>query len=164
MFFELEPVFNNVGFSLDVSHEIDLSGAELNGGFPFREPVKVSGHAANSAGVVSVSAEAVFTLFLECDRCAAPIKRQMSVPVEHVFVTELNDETNDELILLPSLRFDLSGLVTDDIFLAMPAKFLCRDGCAGLCPLCGRNLNEGPCGCTKPVDPRLEALTRLLDK
>ncbi|MCL2508489.1 MAG: DUF177 domain-containing protein [Oscillospiraceae bacterium] len=164
MLFELEPVFNNVGFSLDISHEIDLSGAELNGGFPFQKPVKVTGAVVNSAGVVSVMAEAAFTLFLSCDRCAAPIERQISVPVEHVLVTELNDDANAELILLESLRFDLSGLVTDDIFLTLPMRFLCKDGCKGICAQCGQNLNQDPCSCKKPVDPRLQALEQLLDK
>jgi uncharacterized protein len=40
---------------------------------------------------------------------------------------------------------------------------LCRHDCAGLCPLCGQNLNESQCQCaTDAVDPRLEVLKQLL--
>jgi uncharacterized protein len=47
--------------------------------------------------------------------------------------------------------------------LAIPMKPLCREGCAGLCPTCGRNLNQGPCDCPPQVlDPRLSGLRKLL--
>jgi uncharacterized protein len=40
---------------------------------------------------------------------------------------------------------DLAGWVRDAFALAMPAKILCRDDCAGLCPVCAVDLNEaGP--------------------
>lgn len=163
MILELEPVFNNIGFSLVIDYELDLSYAELNAAYPFKSPVKVSGRVVNSAGVVSVEAAASFDLSLECDRCAAAITKHLDVPVRHVLVTELNDDTNDELILLESLRFDLDKLVTDDIFLSLPFKFLCSNDCKGVCPQCGQNLNVSQCSCKKPVDPRLEALKQLLD-
>ena len=42
-------------------------------------------------------------------------------------------------------------------------KVLCREDCKGLCPKCGRNLNEGPCGCDlHEEDPRWDALKGLL--
>jgi uncharacterized protein len=85
------------------------------------------------------------------------------LPVEHVLVRELADENNDELILLESFRMDLDELVSDDIFLSLPTKFLCRDDCQGVCPTCGQNLNDGPCSCKKTVDPRLADLLQLLD-
>ena len=43
-------------------------------------------------------------------------------------------------------------------------KILCDESCPGLCPKCGKNLNEGACGCPeKEIDPRLSALAELLD-
>jgi uncharacterized protein len=38
--------------------------------------------------------------------------------------------------------------------LELPMAPLCRDDCAGLCPQCGANRNEGDCGCVAPRDPR----------
>ena len=46
----------------------------------------------------------------------------------------------------------------------MDGKHLCSEDCKGLCPTCGKDLNEGPCGCGKEVDPRLAVLAKLLDK
>ena len=164
MIFELEPLFNNIGFSVDISYEMDMSDTDFNETKPFKTPVKVYGKFQNSAGVVSVSAVADFTLSLFCDRCAVPIEKHCKIPVEHILVTELNDENNVDLICLDSFRFELDELVCDDIFLELPTKFLCKDDCEGVCLQCGKNLNDGPCSCKKPVDSRLEALLQLLDK
>lgn len=163
MIFELEPIFNNVGSSLPVDYSLDFSDVALNLTHPFTEPVSVKGEFRNIAGVVSVDATASFTLSLFCDRCASPMQQVYRIPVEHTLVTQLNDETNDELICIDSFRFELDELVSDDIFLSLPSKFLCRADCKGLCPDCGQNLNDGPCSCKKAVDPRLEGLLQLLD-
>jgi uncharacterized protein len=37
---------------------------------------------------------------------------------------------------------DLAGWARDAFALAMPAKILCREDCAGLCPVCAADLNE----------------------
>ncbi len=46
----------------------------------------------------------------------------------------------------------------------LDGKPLCKEDCKGLCPTCGKDLNEGPCGCKKELDPRLAVLAKLLDK
>jgi len=61
-------------------------------------------------------------------------------------------------------RIDLDALLAEQIYLALPLKPVCRDGCRGLCPRCGANLNIAACGCTAEAepDPRLAALKRLV--
>jgi uncharacterized protein len=163
MIFELEPIFNNVGVELPVAYTMDLSDVPLNGVFPFKEPVSVRGEFRNRAGIVSVCVRVQFVLDMFCDRCAQPMRQSFDMQVEHVLVRELADESNDELILLESFRMDLDELVSDDIFLSLPTKFLCKDDCLGVCPTCGQNLNDGPCSCKKSVDPRLAGLLQLLE-
>lgn len=164
MILDLEPVFNNEGFSLPFDYELDLSGESLSGEKPFTSPVRVKGAFKNLTGIVSVDASACFTLATQCDRCASPISPVFSIPVNHVLVTNLNDEENDELLLIEDMMFDMDVLATEDIFLNLPSKFLCKEDCKGICPTCGKDLNPGPCSCTKPIDPRLEVLKQLLDK
>ena len=49
--------------------------------------------------------------------------------------------------------------------LEFPSKLLCREDCAGLCPQCGKNLNNGPCACSKQeTDPRLAPLAAWLER
>ena len=163
MIFELEPIFNTVGASLPVDLRMDLSDVQLNGVYPFTQPVCVRGTIRNRAGIVSVAVRAQFVLELFCDRCACPMRQAFDLPVEHILVRELQDESNDDFICLDSFQLDLDALVSDDIFLSLPSKFLCREDCKGICPSCGQNLNDGPCSCKKSVDPRLEGLLQLLD-
>lgn len=163
MIFDLEPIFAAVGASLPVAYSMDFSAVELDGVRPFTTPIRVAGVFRNRADVVHVDVTASFALDLFCDRCASPMRREFEIPVRHVLVRELNDESNDELICIDSVRFELDELVSDDIFLSLPTKFLCREDCKGLCPQCGQNLNEGSCSCKKAVDPRLEGLLQFLD-
>ena len=58
---------------------------------------------------------------------------------------------------------DLDELLTEDLLLDVPSKFLCSPDCKGLCPSCGKNLNHGDCDCQQDtVDPRLAILKELL--
>lgn len=41
---------------------------------------------------------------------------------------------------------DLSGALLSAIVMETPFVVLCREDCAGLCPVCGANLNEEDCG------------------
>ena len=126
-FIELEPIFNNDGAKQPFDYSLDLSDFAYNGGFPFDKGVKVSGCVKNSTGIVTIEAKAEFTLNLNCDRCAECFSRSFSVPIEHTLVTEVNDETNDELIVVDSFRYDLDPLVTEDIILYLPTKILCKE-------------------------------------
>ncbi|CAM1381428.1 DUF177 domain-containing protein [Fretibacterium fastidiosum] len=54
---------------------------------------------------------------------------------------------------------DVGPQVEESLLLLLPTKVLCREDCAGLCPHCGADLNEGRCSCVGGEgDPRLEAL------
>lgn len=46
-------------------------------------------------------------------------------------------------------EIDIDDIVIEQIYLSLPIKFLCSEGCHGLCPRCGTNLNQGECGCLK---------------
>ena len=57
---------------------------------------------------------------------------------------------------------DVSALVQEQFFLALPSRPLCQDECKGLCEQCGVNLNVETCSCC-PLwqDPRLAVLSTL---
>ncbi|HOL80128.1 MAG TPA: DUF177 domain-containing protein, partial [Clostridiales bacterium] len=67
-------------------------------------------------------------------------------------------------LYIPSYQLNLDDLLAEDIWLSMPVTILCSDDCKGICPSCGTNLNEETCSCKKAVDPRLEALAKLLEQ
>jgi uncharacterized protein len=64
-----------------------------------------------------------------------------------------------------ALSLDLSSWAHDAIALALPDKILCREDCAGLCPVCGKDLNEEPHEhADERTDPRWEKLSRLREE
>ena len=164
MFIQLEALLGGGIESLPLDYEFDFSKEELGGVFPFTTPVTLKGEIRNTAGIVTIEAKADFSMEVTCDRCAEDIKPQFSVNVEHGLVASLNHEDNDDYILVEDMKLDIEQLTLEDIFLALPVKILCNDDCEGICCKCGANLNEGPCGCKKDIDPRLEALLGLLDE
>lgn len=163
MFINLENVFNNGVSSIELDYVFDFSDREFDGVYPFTTPVKVQGIVKNETDIVYIKASAQFVLSATCDRCADDFSREMNVPVDHILVSELNDEDNDEFIMVEGMRLDLEQLVMEDIYLSLPMRLLCKEDCKGICSKCGKNLNEGVCDCKKDVDPRLQALQQLLD-
>ena len=150
--------------SLPIDTELDFSQVEHQGICPLSEPVHVVGAITVRAGVVQLSARATFVFHGRCDRCLSAFDKTYDVPLEHTLVATLEDEENDDYILLDQYQLDLADLTLADILLELPYKSLCRDDCRGLCPMCGKNLNEGLCGCTRQsVDPRLDVLRQLLE-
>ena len=149
---------------LPIDTELDFSQVEHQGICPLPEPVRVVGAITVRAGVVQLSARAAFVYHGRCDRCLGAYERAYDVPLEHILVNTLEDEENDDYILLDQYQLDLADLTMADILLELPYKSLCREDCRGLCPMCGKNLNEGLCGCShKSVDPRLAVLGQLLE-
>lgn len=60
---------------------------------------------------------------------------------------------------------DTDRLIQSETMLGLPMKPLCREGCRGLCPVCGGNRNLTPCACeVRLPDPRLAALKTLAER
>ena len=77
--------------------------------------------------------------------------------------SELQDEENPDYYLLEGDELDLDDVLESSFILNTDTLFLCREDCKGLCPRCGADLNDGPCGCKPEKDPRLAVLEQLLD-
>jgi uncharacterized protein len=77
-------------------------------------------------------------------------------------------EPDDDELRTPYLegnRLEVSAWASDAVVLALPDKILCRPDCAGLCPVCGENLNDRPHEHDEaPADSRWGALEALRDE
>ena len=150
--------------SLPFEYEMDLSDLEFSGCSSLKKPVKIKGAAKNRAGVVFIELTAEYTISAPCDRCAADIERKESLPLTYVVVQETEGEDTEDFVVAEDQKVDLAPLVRDDIVIRYPSKLLCSPDCKGLCPNCGKNLNEGDCDCAKEqTDPRLDALKAFFD-
>ncbi len=143
---------------------LDLSETEWNGVNPFPSPITARVELKGGAGSVALTAQVRYTVSMNCDRCGKMTVREYDRVFSHILVRRLeNEEDDDNYVVLPDERLDLDGLLREDILLDLPSKYLCSPHCKGLCPKCGKDLNEGPCGCEEgEIDPRLEILKSLL--
>ena len=88
---------------------------------------------------------------LVCSRCLKEFELPLHVG-QFVVHQELHGE--DFVDLTPNIR--------EDILLELPQRALCGPKCKGLCPTCGKNLNEGACQCEPSrADLRWHALDQL---
>ena len=162
----LSQIIDRPGESVSYSAVVDLSDLQYGTCCPVTEPVLASGTVRNTAGVLMMKGKITTCIHGICDRCAGEFDRNMEIPIDAVLVTELaNEENEDEWVFtLEGDSADLDDIVRTIFVLNMDSKLLCSDDCQGLCCKCGKNLNEGPCGCGKEIDPRFAALKQLLNK
>ena len=156
MYIELDAIFSNDGAFRSFEYSFSLADELI------ASPVRVSGSVYNKTGIVRLEAEAVYTLSADCARCNAPIVKEERLKIEHELIAHAENEDNDYYIVVENMRLDLDALVSEDIYLSMPSRFLCKEDCLGLCSICGANLNETTCKCAKPTDPRWDILKNLL--
>ena len=109
---------------------------------------------------------------LQCGRCLEPFETPVSIEFDEEFVVDHDPITGrrvevdvDEFRIDKDRHLDLSEAVRQYEESALPIQPLCRSDCRGLCPHCGSNLNDGPCGCAAAAgDDRWSALARLQER
>jgi len=114
----------------------------------------------NSRGVLVESTLSTL-LHTECARCLEDAVLPIDLEIQELFVYPA--EAGVTYVVTDDGNIDLAPLIREEAIVDTPQVALCRPDCAGLCPNCGANLNEGPCDCEQPVDPRLAGLKELLD-
>jgi len=126
---------------------IELSGEDV----VFERPVEYRLHAQLQGHSLLVTGRLRTEATFRCGRCLRTFRRAVSVP-EFVCLQDLTGE--DFVDLTPQMR--------EDIILELPQRALCQSDCKGLCAVCGKDLNEGACGCkVSRGDMRWQALDQL---
>lgn len=160
---DLKNIIHVPGAELPFSFQLDLSDLDFYGAWPICEPVTVTGVVRNRAEMLELEATLSSNLHLNCDSCGRPFERMMTVSVQRLLATELEQEEEDEIILLSGTELDLDAVMTDEFSSQWIPNHLCREDCKGRCPRCGADLNEGPCQCKPEADSRFAVLAQLLE-
>ena len=141
---DLNRVLEQLGEADVVTADVDLTTVKHAGKPLFTAPVRVTAKAVNRAGVVTLDCTYRFTLETLCDRCLTPLELPVDRTVSHTVVRTVNGEDDETFLVAKDGIVELSELATNDILPELPQRILCREDCKGLCPVCGKNLNEGP--------------------
>lgn len=101
-----------------------------------------------------------------CDRCLDEFQREVSSGYAIMYVTGNEpveaEEAEIQVIAPDTNTIDIGEDVRQYTILALPLKMLCREDCAGLCPVCGINRNRATCsGHNGEIDPRWAVLKQI---
>jgi uncharacterized protein len=146
--------------------EIALEPIQLGGQRYLPVPERVKGELVVSRAQSGTVFELRFRTRLHgpCYRCLADAAVDVDIWAREY---QAEDPESDELRTpyLENDQLDLSAWARDALVLELPDKILCRIDCAGLCPVCGRDLNTDPHGHDdEELDSRWAALSELRDK
>ncbi len=101
-------------------------------------------------GTVSADWETV------CRRCLTDVSGTAVGVVDELYQI---DPLDPDAYLIEDGQLDLAPLVREVVLLELGTERLCRDNCAGLCPVCGVDRNTTECSCNPTVtDERWAAL------
>ena len=163
MYLDLHEIIEVPGRSVSFTCELNPERLSFPALVAFQEPVTAEGTVKNTAGVLELNAILRSRMSVLCDLCGTEFTMG-EVRKAHAILTEGDAESDDEdVFLLEGDGVDVSEILETIFVLNTELRYLCRPNCAGLCPGCGANLNEGPCTCKKQIDPRMAVLGQLLD-
>jgi uncharacterized protein len=125
--------------------EVSLEGLEFGGesyDVPRTTPVRLDVSRTTGDGY-ALRLRFSAALSGPCMRCLTDASPQFDVDAREVSVPGAGVELESPYVTDGVL--DLGGWARDALVLALPAQILCRPDCAGLCPVCGEDLNlAGP--------------------
>jgi uncharacterized protein len=128
----------------------------------------------NGGDLLNISGRLKTVLEIPCARCLADVRVPISLgldehfPLEDVTHPTAPPEEGEEFDTLVSSIvhldagkpiLDLDELLRQQILTEVPIRTLCGSACRGLCPLCGADLNQGPCAC--PAEPEETPFSKL---
>jgi len=170
MLIDVRDILKASGLSKTVELEFTADGcgiSESDSEFKFNELFKVKAELANVKGMIRVKGHVQTGYDSFCARCLKPVHINLSKDFDDDYVqygtlgTVLAEDA--EAYEYSDKEINIGLAVRDAVLLELPIRHLCSEDCKSLCPICGKDLNEGECGCEQPVgDIRFGVLNALL--
>jgi uncharacterized protein len=134
-------------------------------------PVVLTAEVRKDGPKIGIAGRLQTRLECACSRCLDPVGFDVDAPFDLRFLPAAEHDASDEheipdedlgVSFYRGDQIDLGDLVTEQSYLLLPMKPLCREDCRGLCPVCGINRNRETCACDpRWKDPRMAALERF---
>ncbi|WP_242826507.1 YceD family protein [Caldisalinibacter kiritimatiensis] len=163
---DINELLQGVEIHQEIDEKLTIDNISVNGrDLEILEPIEIKADIYNTDDGIFLSGKLIYIYSENCARCLKEFKNKVETKISAKIVGKNEDIDEYEVIIYHSEgKFNLEDIVITFVNLSLPMRVLCKDDCKGLCPKCGKNLNEGECNCeVDNVDPRLEKLKELFD-
>ncbi len=167
MLLNLTDVLTSEGKTRSEEIAVEMTAFESRmGRFPITEKTPLCLTLSNvGEGKAELCGHMELTQLMDCDRCLKEVPVRIALDFTRIVAVtdgELSDESDLELI--NGCQLDIESLVYNELLMNQPEKVLCKPDCKGICKKCGKDLNEGDCGCDTFVpDPRMAVLQDIFN-
>ncbi|WP_051273117.1 YceD family protein [Desulfotruncus alcoholivorax] len=130
------------------------------------KPAKFNLVLTNIGDAIAVEGQLDVDLVVVCSRCLDSFVLTMSPVFMDTYYDRAKNaggSREEDWIPYSGDSIDITPEAINTILVNLPLRFICDDGCRGLCSLCGTNLNKSKCNCEKEeIDPRMAKLKELV--
>lgn len=148
--------------TMEYEDEILCNSIDNNGdNIKLPNNIKFSGTLRKGTDFVEISGSVCADFVTSCHLCGEEAKGKIEF---EIFETYRREPGEEEYALIGD-EVDFDDMIFENLRLNLPIKFLCSENCKGVCTVCGKNLNNGECGCLKGEEPTspFDVLKKLLD-
>ena len=167
----LSDITDSEGKHIQLQLDLELDKISFQmGDYPILEKTPVELEITNTGNkVLELKGTGSVIVGIPCDRCLEQVAVKIPYEIDQKLDMKKSDTERvqdlDENDYLTGMDLDVDRLVYLEVLMSWPLKVLCKEDCKGICSRCGKNLNEGPCGCAEePKDPRMAAISDIFSK
>lgn len=168
MIVDISKILNGIVDEISISEKFRVEDLKVNGKLlKFNWPISFDGKILKSEENIFVYGDLFYEYIDVCDRCLIEFKNSNTISFDGIVLEKgktVDEEDDIFVIHYDKGKIDLKEVAVFLIMMSLPMKSTCKEDCKGICPQCGKDLNEGDCGCSDiDIDPRLAKLKELID-
>jgi len=172
MLIDIRSLTRQAGTSIELDLEIGPEAfGLLREDLSLESPVAFTGQLMHTDhGILILTGTMKAKLAGICARCLQPVPLMIETSLNETFEPEdqktgSDEEQPSEAYGHTGLALEIDQVLRDNLIPLLPVRLICRDDCAGLCPVCGVDRNVNPCDCLsggKGKPSPFDALKQLL--
>lgn len=149
---DIRAILEDLGATIPLDADVELPEIQLGTEvFKPRRPGHIVADVTNSGAGIVVSGTIDAEFEAVCSRCLRDFSLRVTAPVEGFYVRPGHDdeipEEQEVSYITEGGSVDVMEQILSALVLELPFAPLHAEDCPGICPQCGVDLVEGPCGC-----------------
>lgn len=146
MLLDVSNALRNPGQTYPVAVKVELEPVEVMGDTIRFEDIALNGTMVGAGETVTIEGTISAKVYAHCAMCLDEVISDMEIQASGILSRQPQQDDPD-LYPIEGSKAEISDMVRDALLLELPMQFLCKEDCAGLCPVCGANRNRVACTC-----------------